>query len=183
MRVLLVCGLGAAIVLSGCRGTPSSADPTSAPPQSATSAVAARTATVTRIVDGDTIDVRLGSARERVRLIGIDTPESVKPDSPVECFGPEASSQLGRLIPVGTEVELVRDAEIRDPYDRLLAYVFRHSDGLFVNLSMAGDGYAGVLSIAPNTTFADDFRAAVAQARGHRFGLWGACPNPDSLFG
>lgn len=171
------------MVLSGCRDTPSHTGPATAPLQPATSAVAGLTATVTKVVDGDTIDVRLGTARERVRLIGIDTPESVKPDSPVECFGPEASSQLTSLIPVGTEVELVRDAEIRDPYDRLLAYVFRRSDGLFVNLSMAGDGFAGALSIAPNTTFADDFRAAVAQARSHRLGLWGACPNPDSLFG
>lgn len=171
------------MVLSGCRDTPSHTGPATAPLQPATSAVVGLTATVTKVVDGDTIDVRLGTTRERVRLIGIDTPESVKPDSPVECFGPEASSQLTSLIPVGTEVELVRDAEIRDPYDRLLAYVFRRSDGLFVNLSMAGDGFAGALSIAPNTTFADDFRAAVAQARSHRLGLWGACPNPDSLFG
>jgi micrococcal nuclease len=140
------------------------------------------TATVVRVVDGDTLEVRLGGRGERVRLIGIDTPESVKPDSPVECFGKEASARLEALLPPGAEVEVVRDAELRDPYGRLLAYLFRRSDGLFVNLAMVTDGYANQLTIPPNVTFADDFRAAVGQARRDGVGLWRACPDPDRLF-
>ncbi len=141
------------------------------------------TGSVLRVVDGDTVDVTLPGGRERVRLIGIDTPESVKPDSEVECYGVAASQHLADLLPEGTEVELVRDVELRDQYDRLLAYVFRRSDGLFVNLSMAAEGYANTLSIAPNVTFADDMSAAVAQARRSRLGLWQDCPDPDGLFG
>jgi micrococcal nuclease len=138
---------------------------------------------VVRVVDGDTLIVRLAGDDERVRLIGIDTPESVKPDSPVECYGHEASDRLAELLPARSPVELVRDAEARDDYDRLLAYVFREPDDLFVNLAMVADGFANALTIAPNTTFADDFDRAAGAARASRLGLWGACPDPSSLFG
>jgi micrococcal nuclease len=141
------------------------------PPAGATPAV------VVGLVDGDTLDLalrRLGE--ERVRLIGIDTPETKKPDSPVECFGPEASAHLAQLVPVGTEVALLRDVEVRDQYGRLLGYLFRASDGLFVNLAMVADGYADQLSIAPNTTFAGEISRLVAEARRAGRGMWGACP-------
>jgi len=197
-----VCAMTSALLViamaSACRGGQRPVDPAAALPvpapdaaeQPGTTAVSGPptvpagpgVATLTKVVDGDTIVVRLAGRTERVRLIGIDTPESVKPDSPVECFGPEASDRLRTLLPAGTAVELVRDAELRDTYGRLLAYVFRRPDGLFVNLSMAENGYAGTLSIAPNTTFAADFAAAVTQARRLRLGLWGACPSPDTLF-
>ncbi|MCC6436318.1 MAG: thermonuclease family protein [Acidimicrobiales bacterium] len=147
-----------------------------------TASPAPRTGIVRKVVDGDTVDVQLGRRVERVRLIGIDTPESVKPDAPVECYGVEASHHLAELLPVGTEVELVRDTELRDRYGRLLAYVFRPSDGLFVNLAMAADGYANTLTFPPNVTFADDFVAAVATARQAGSGLWSACADPTSLF-
>jgi len=153
-----------------------------APGETADEPPSGPTATVVRVVDGDTLELRLGAVTERVRLIGIDTPESVKPDSPVECFGNEASARLEALLPSGTEVEVVRDAELRDPYGRLLAYLFRRPDGLFVNLAMVTDGYANQLTIPPNVTFADDFRAAVSQARRSGLGLWRACPDPDRLF-
>jgi micrococcal nuclease len=155
---------------------PSASGPTTGGPLSGPTAI------VVRVVDGDTLEVRLGRTTERVRLIGIDTPESVKPDSPVECFGKEASARLEALLPSGTEVEVVRDAELRDPYGRLLAYLFRRPDGLFVNLTMVTDGYANQLTIPPNVTFADDFRAAAGQARRSGLGLWRACPDPDRLF-
>jgi micrococcal nuclease len=135
----------------------------------------AANATVTSVVDGDTIVVRAGGRTEHVRLIGIDTPETVDPDRPVMCFGPEASAETKRLLPPGTPVELVRDPDARDAYGRLLAYVYRATDGLFVNLALAQGGFADALSIAPNTTFADDFRRAVAAARAGHAGLWGAC--------
>lgn len=137
----------------------------------------AGTAVVVHVDDGDTIDVLLDGERVRVRLIGIDTPETKKPDTPVQCFGPEASAFTEATLPEGTEVRLERDAEARDPYGRLLAYVYRASDGLFVNRALADGGFARELSIAPNTAHADEFADAVTAARKARTGLWGACPS------
>ena len=136
-------------------------------------------ATVVRVVDGDTIVVRTGGTDERVRLIGIDTPESVDPRTPVECFGKEASEHAEGLLPEGTPVRLVRDAEARDRFGRLLAYVYRVDDGLFVNLALAEDGYADVATFPPNVAHADEFVAAVARAREAGRGLWSACGGPD----
>jgi micrococcal nuclease len=130
---------------------------------------------VSKITDGDTIHVKIGGGDETVRLIGIDTPESVDPRSPVECFGLEASAHLKELIPVGTDVRLVRDVEARDRYDRLLAYVYRVDDGMFVNLKLAEDGYADLLTYPPNVAHVDDFTAAVQAARDAGRGLWSAC--------
>src|SRR2546421_6708050 len=97
---------------------------------------------VTRVVDGDTIVVRVGHATDKVRLIGIDTPESVKPNTPVQCFALEASARTKALLPPGTAVRLETDAERRDRYGRDLAYVYRARDGLFVNLVLVREGYA-----------------------------------------
>ena len=133
-------------------------------------------AVVSRVVDGDTLRVRIGGRRETVRLIGIDTPESVKPNTPVECFAKEAAARLGELVPPGAVVRLERDVEARDRYGRLLAYVFRRRDGLFVNLALARDGFATVATYPPNVAYTTDFVAAVAEARGADRGLWGACP-------
>jgi micrococcal nuclease len=132
-------------------------------------------ATVTRVVDGDTIVVDLGDRTEKVRLIGIDTPETKDPRKPVQCYGKEASKRTEALLPEGTAVRLERDVELRDRYGRLLAYVFRQPDGLFVNLELARGGYAQVLTIPPNVANADRFVAAVAEARRAGRGLWSAC--------
>lgn len=136
-------------------------------------------ATVTRVIDGDTVIVDFGTASESVRLIGIDTPEPRGGFQPAECFGDEASDFTGQLLPPGTTVLLTRDVEARDVYDRLLAYIYRAADGLFVNLAIVETGHATTLSIAPNTTFADSFAAAAATARSSDAGLWGACGGPD----
>lgn len=136
-------------------------------------------ARVTRIVDGDTIAVRLGGGEERVRLIGIDTPETHGRGGLRECFGAEASRRLAALVPPGTLVRLVRDVEPRDRYDRLLAYVYRAADGLFVNLAMAREGYATTLSYPPNVAHADQFVEAVRVAREARRGLWRRCGSAD----
>jgi len=133
-------------------------------------------AVVVGAVDGDTVLVRVGGDEVLVRLLGIDTPETKHPDKPVECYGPEASARSAALLPDGTPVRLERDMEARDRYDRLLAYVFRASDGLFVNLVLAGEGFARTLWIAPNRAYAPDLDAAVASARAAHLGLWGACP-------
>ena len=135
-------------------------------------------AVVTRVVDGDTLRVRLGRTDERVRLIGIDTPESVKPGTPVECFAKEASAHTAELVPPGTAVRLVRDVEARDRYGRLLAYVYRSSDGLFVNLALARDGYAAPLTIPPNVAHAEEVAAASGRARQAGRGLWSRCGGP-----
>ena len=133
-------------------------------------------ATVVRVVDGDTVVLRMGATEEHVRLIGIDTPETVKPDTPVQCYGPEASSHLKHVLPPGTIVRVARDAEARDHFGRLLLYLWRTSDGQFVNLEIAADGFGRPLSIAPNTAHRDDISAAVGQAEANGTGLWGACP-------
>jgi micrococcal nuclease len=137
-------------------------------------------ATIVRVVDGDTIVVRLAGQHERVRLIGIDTPESVKPGSPVECFGKEASGHLASLLPQGTVVRLEGDAEQRDRYGRLLAYVYRDPDGLFVNAVMARDGFAQPLTVPPNVAHTAELAAAARSARESRRGLWAACPTAGS---
>ena len=137
------------------------------------------TATVVAVSDGDTIDVDFGGDVEPVRLLGIDTPETHHPTKPVECFGAEASARTAELLPEGTEVHLVRDVEARDRYGRLLAYVYRAEDDLFVNRSLAEDGYADVLDIAPNGAHAAELARAVSTARAEGRGLWGACGGPD----
>jgi micrococcal nuclease len=133
-----------------------------------------RVARVVRVVDGDTILVSVDGARERVRLIGVDTPETVKPNAPVECFGKRASAESHRLLD-GRSVRLVADAEARDRYGRSLAYVYRAGDGLFVNAELVRGGYATVLSIAPNVRFSDRFAALAREAREAGRGLWSAC--------
>lgn len=135
-------------------------------------------ATVTHVVDGDTVDLDVGGTAERARLLGIDTPETVKPDAPVDCFGPEASARTKALLPDGTAVVVQRDAEARDRYGRLLVYLWRRKDHLFVNASLVRDGFARTLSIAPNTSHRVDLAVEADAARTARTGLWGACP-PD----
>ena len=130
---------------------------------------------VVKVVDGDTIHVSLeGSARETVRYIGVDTPETKDPRRPVQCFGQAASDFNGRLV-VGERLRLYRDAEQRDRYGRLLAYVFRDRDGLFVNAELLRLGYAQPLTIAPNVRYADRFAALARAARERGRGLWSAC--------
>jgi micrococcal nuclease len=132
-------------------------------------------ARVERVVDGDTIAVRVGDRQERVRYIGVDTPETVKPDAPVECWGPAASALNKRLLRAGEQVTLQFDRELRVRYDRLLAYVYRGSDRLFVNARLVRDGAARTLSISPNTAHSGELARLQADARAAARGLWGAC--------
>jgi len=146
--------------LIGCRSSTASSDEPS----------------VVEVVDGDTVVVRIGDHDETVRLIGVDTPETKHPTKPVQCFGPEASAFAARLLPKGAIVRLERDVEPRDHFGRLLAYVYRANDGLFVNVELARQGYARPLVIAPNDTYAADVDAAAREARTQGRGLWHACP-------
>ncbi len=120
------------------------------------------------MVDGDTL--ALGD--ERVRLIGIDTPESVKPGTPVECFAREASAEMKRLV-LGRRVRLVRDVEERDRYGRLLAYVY--VGRTFVNAEMVRRGFASVATFPPNVRHVDTFVRLQREARAAGRGLWSAC--------
>jgi endonuclease YncB( thermonuclease family) len=133
------------------------------------------TATVEAVVDGDTIDVHIGGRDERVRLIGVDTPETYVADGPPDCYGPEASAFTATLLPAGAAVRLERDVVGRDDYGRLLAYVYRLDDGSLVNETLARQGYARPLTIEPNEAFAARFVAATIAAEAEGLGLWGAC--------
>lgn len=139
------------------------------------------TARVSEVVDGDTIEVELpDGGTDDVRYIGIDTPETVKPGSPVECFGPRAHRVNEGLVG-GRRVTLRLGDERRDAYGRLLAYVYLPGAGpgggaMFVNAELVRRGLARTLTIPPNDDFAPRFARLAARAGRTGRGLWGACP-------
>lgn len=140
------------------------------------------TAVVTRVVDGDTIEVEITGRSEgpgaglaqigsvqKVRLIGIDTPESVRPGTPVECFGKEASAAAKALLG-GREVVLVKDVEETDRYDRLLRYVY--IGGEMANARLVINGYATAYTYPPNIRWSELFVQLEREAREGDRGLW-----------
>jgi micrococcal nuclease len=129
-------------------------------------------AEVLRVIDGDTIEVNLAGEVEDVRYIGVDTPETVKPGAPVECYGPQASAFNKKLVE-GRDVVLRFDAERRDIYGRLLAYVYVGKR--FVNGALVRGGYAQTLEIEPNTSQADLLERLQLAASRAGLGLWGRC--------
>ncbi len=131
-----------------------------------------RTAELEAVSDGDTLELADGT---RVRLIGIDTPETQHPEFGDECYGHAATRFTESLLEAGDQVRLVLDVETRDRYDRLLAYVYRASDGLFVNAEIVRRGYAYVSTIPPNVEHAEQFRRLAAEAREENRGLWSKC--------
>jgi micrococcal nuclease len=133
---------------------------------------ASATAFVTRAVDGDTIEARIGGRLEDVRYIGVDTPETVKPDTPVQCFGPRASSFNHGLVE-RRRVRLVFGVERHDVYGRLLAYVYLGRR--LVNAMLVRRGLARSLTIPPNDRFAPLFRRLELRAARAGRGLWGKC--------
>ena len=139
-------------------------------------------ATVERVVDGDTIEVRIdqnvpGPAGGKgvvgemydVRLIGIDTPESVKPNTPVECFAKEASAATEALLE-GESVRLVEDVEETDQYGRLLRYVYVGEE--MANARLVANGYAHAYTYPPNIRHSELFVQLQREAREHDRGLW-----------
>lgn len=132
-------------------------------------------ATVIEVIDGDTMDLLIGGHRQRVRLIGVDTPETKHPRKSIQCFGPEAAAYTKSMLAKGTKVRLERDSEGRDVYDRLLVYLFRDADDLFINLELVRLGFAHVLTIEPNIAYLDKFVAASRDAQSSKLGLWQAC--------
>lgn len=141
-------------------------------------------AVVTRVVDGDTIEVEVTARVEgpgageaavgdshAVRLLGIDTPESVSPREPVECFGREASQATAALLQ-GATVKLVRDVEERDGFDRLLRYVYLGAE--LANARLVANGYAHAYTYPPNVRHSELFVQLVREARENGRGLWAA---------
>jgi micrococcal nuclease len=142
--------------------------PTQAPGAGETAPVSGRLpAKVLRVVDGDTVDVELDGRRERVRLIGVDTPEV---HGSVEHYGEEASAFAKERL-TGAEVSLELDAEERDRYGRLLAYLWL-GDEMF-NETLVREGYAQVMTVPPNVKYADRFVTLEREAREAGRGLWG----------
>jgi micrococcal nuclease len=133
------------------------------------------TGRVVRVIDGDTIRVRLDDPAEArtVRYIGVDTPETVAPGEPVQCYGKAASDFNKRLV-AGKRVSLALGRERRDRYGRLLAYV-RVQGGPLVEDVLLRRGFARTLTIPPNDDRAAHFRALELRARADREGLWRAC--------
>ena len=127
---------------------------------------------VTRVIDGDTFEAQIGDRLEDVRLIGIDTPETVKPGTPVQCYGPRAHHFTQHLLEDST-VRLTYGVEPRDVYGRLLAYV--HLGRRFVNPILVRRGLARSMTIPPNDRFGPLFRRLELRAARSGRGLWGAC--------
>ena len=131
------------------------------------------TGRVVRAVDGDTLEVAIdGGAAETVRLIGVDTPETVKPDTPVQCFGPQASRFEHEHVE-GDRVRLLTGVEPRDYYGRLLAYAW--VEGRFLEEALLRRGLARILTFHPNDRFAARFELIAQNAARAGKGLWNAC--------
>lgn len=137
-----------------------------------TSAFAQEQGTVTSVVDGDTFKVEIDGSVETVRIIGIDTPETVHPSKPVQCFGREASAALKEVLD-GEEVTLEKNpAEERDKYGRLLRYV--HIDGVDIGASMIEEGFAYSYKQYPHPRL-EEYNTLEKEAREESRGLWGSC--------
>lgn len=122
---------------------------------------------VKRVVDGDTIELETG---EKVRYVGVNTPESVKVNSPVECFGKIASDKNKEMVE-GKLVRLEKDVSDKDRYGRLLRFIYLE-DGTFVNDILVREGYARVSTFPPDVKMATQFKTAEREARDAKRGLW-----------
>lgn len=129
--------------------------------------------TVTKIYDGDTIEVSFSGKRETVRLIGIDTPEiKGKYTKETEFYGMESKEYLESLLPLGTEVLIEIGEDPRDPYNRLLAYIRLKSSKTTINEQLLKNGYAKTLFIKPNIRYQSSFLKAEKEAKRKGLGLW-----------
>lgn len=132
--------------------------------------------TVTRVIDGDTIEIETG---QKVRYIGIDTPELHHPTKGVQCFGEEARAENERLVG-GKEITMTKDVSETDRYGRLLRYVFLPPDtasaeSTFVNEVLVRDGFAHAVTYQPDVANGERFREAEKSARNNNRGLWKSC--------
>jgi len=155
IRRLLLCTALLALA-AGCASQPAASTPH-------------ETFRIERVIDGDTVQIRLDGRKESVRLIGIDTPETKKPNTPVRFYGQKASDFTQKRL-AGQTVGLEWDVERRDRYDRLLAYVWL-GDELF-NRTLVELGYARVATFPPNVKYVDTLQKAQEKARSQGLGLW-----------
>ena len=163
-RPLLALVFAAMLAAAGCSGSsPATPSPTPAP---------AGALMVTRVIDGDTIVVDTVGT---VRLIGVDTPETVDPREPVGCFGREASA-FTREVASGKMVRLDYDVDRFDRFERTLAYIYL-PDGTFLNAALVQQGYGRAYTVFP-FRYREEFRALEREARDARRGLWAACTGP-----
>lgn len=135
--------------------------------------------TVIRVVDGDTVDIRVAGAETRVQLLNIDTPEAIHPDKGVECLGPEATEYLERALPAGQRVSLEYDAHRTDHAGRTLAAVYRGD--LLINSDIAAQGLGIAVKFESNTKFHEQVLQAQRQAESTKAGLFStdiACTIP-----
>lgn len=174
-RVGAVAVLTAVALASGCGVDTAERAGTQAEPATPLQTVAAQSSTpagvdgtVTRHTDGDTLRVD----GIKVRFIGIDTPEV---HTGPACYGRAAAARTAALLPLGTKVRLVYDVQRLDRYGRTLAYVYRYSDGLFINAELLRGGFASVLTVPPNVMHASSFLTLQRQARADSRGLWSVC--------
>ena len=133
-------------------------------------------ALVTRVIDGDTVEVSLNGESLTVRYIGIDTPETKHPSKPIECFGPEAS-QFNEELVAGKQVLLEKDTTDKDRYGRLLRYVWIEGGGL-VNQVLVENGYARVSTYPPDVKYESLLIESESSAQADGIGRWGACSEP-----
>lgn len=138
---------------------------------------------VDHVADGDTITLDCGSKRIRTRLIGVDTPETVKPHTKVQCYGPQASAETKHLAPAGSHVWVELDASqgIHDRYGRALAYVWA-PDGTLINKKLITDGYGREYTYYQSGPYKyqQQFKKAQTKARNDNRGLWEKCENGES---
>ena len=136
--------------------------------------------TVTRVVDGDTAEITVDGTKRRVRFLGVDTPETVHPNKPVQYFGPEASAFTKQTL-TGKRVWLEYDKNPQDRYNRHLAYIWTAKPKTITDETMRRDmfnarlllgGYGKVMIIKPNNRYARQFAAYESEARNARRGVW-----------
>lgn len=159
------------LVTNTATKTPRYTEPTTVPTPATSQVTSEATYLVTRVVDGDTIEVLMNGDKKTVRYIGVDTPETVHPTKGVECFGREASAHNKELV-LGQSVRLEKDVSETDRYGRLLRFVY--VGDMFVNLALVADGYAYASTFPPDVSQVELFRVAQEEARTGKRGLWGA---------
>lgn len=177
--ILLIAVLTLSAALAG--GTYAQSDPPDAEavPEDATEA------TVIEVVDGDTLDIDLDGDEFIVRLIGIDTPETVAPNEPVGCFGPEASERTKAMFPVDRTIWLEQDVSETDRFGRLLGHVWITADderggaAFLASEVLVREGYAQVGTFPPDVKYVERFEAAQDAAVATNAGLWAACDNEE----
>lgn len=141
---------------------------------SATAGIEGEKVLVTKVIDGDTIEIESG---QKIRFVGIDTPETVDPRRPVGCFGKEASNEVKKLL-TGKEIIMQKDISDTDKYNRLLRYIYlplENEQTLFVNDYLVREGFAKVYTYPPDVKFNEQFLEAERQARQNQRGLWKSC--------